>query len=575
MNIEKEQINLIMKRRGERWDNKPLRPTRDNLNYLGRFFKRQKRLSIIALVFLFLQGILEIGLIAVSHQYLKNNGLLYLSIKNLNLFLIILILSSGYLISYFISIKSERTLVIRLINDLRLKWFKLSLHQEPNDTDLDNKGIFLAKISYHLPLLSTGLTNSLIGAIHWILLIIILIFLSIIFGFKFLLLLVASVLISLLIALGAYYISKRYVTRETTFYSKIIKLSDFVLSDWNFTKFFRREKTAAQEFTQLVNLDSYFRVRRDLWLRFSGGVVFVLLIFLSWTLGLFGKEVNSFLTTAGTDVKFTLIIFIIYFSRLLYESLRVGLYLVPFFLGLSLSVPLRNPKKLNRDIDPNFKEIEYKSAKTKFYKKGSYHKDLNFKFTTGGRYLICGPHREGKTSLAQLMTGNGSYGRRAWIIKARNKRFFYNDFFENYSGFYFLDPRFTSQRTLLEIALGKEKSYVTNEDFERLTERVNAHPELNDIFFERDDWRLKSFKLLHNAKSILLIQVLYCLEKKPFLITLDNYWLDYGDPEINALLSLLSKELPKSIIVFFASKNRNENYDKIANVCTYNKSYEI
>ena len=170
----------------------------------------------------------------------------------------------------------------------------------------------------------------------------------------------------------------------------------------------------------------------------------------------------------------------------------------------------------------------------------------------------------GKTALAQFFTGNGRYGRRAWIIKADGRRFFYNDFFENYSGFYFIDPYFTSQRTLLEVVTGKEKQFLSNDDFIRITDRVNAHAELRDIFFEKDDWRLNSSKFLTNAKNVLLLQVLYCLEKKPYLVALDNHWLDYRDPAIDALLDLLAQELPQSILVFFATDRRGDRpYDRI------------
>lgn len=556
-----------MRRRSERSENTLLWPTRDNLQYLSRFFRQHKRLGLLALALLFFQGFLEVVLIVLSHRYLKGSGQIHALLNDRNLFFVLLLLSGLYLSIYFLAIKSERTLVIRLINELRLKWFKLSLHQPAGENNLEDKGLLLAKISYHLPLLSTGLTNSLIGLVQWSLLVIILVFLCLVFGYKFLWLLVPVFFISFIIGLSAFYVSKNYVSRETTFYSKIIKLVDFSLSDWHFTKFFSRERSIIKDFNYLVDLDSYFRVRRELWMRFGGGVVFILLIFFSWAFSIFSKPISGFLAVTDINSRFALIIFIIYFSRLLYESLHVGLYAVPFFLGLALSVPPQNPKKLGRENRPGFKELEFKSAKTKFFKKDKYHKNIHFDFVPSGRYLITGPRRAGKTFLAQFLAGNGHYGRRAWIIKADKKRFFYNDFFENYSGFYFIDPLFTSQRTLLEVVTGKEKQYLTNEDFVRITDRVNAYSELREIFFEKDDWRLKAFKFLTNAKNNLLLQVLYCLEKKPFLITIDNYWLDYADPEIDALLNLLTRELPLSILVFFATDRRN--------ICSYNQHYEV
>jgi len=566
MALEKEQIKLLRRRRMERWDNTRLRPTKDNLNYLKFFFWHQKRLALLAVSFLLIQGLTEIGLILVSHNYLKNSSNFFGLINNWNLFLLIFFGASLYLISSFIAIKSERTLVIRLINELRLKWFKLSLFKTAGEADLENKGALLAKISYHLPLLSIGLANSLTGSIRWFLLILILIFLGFFFGLKFLWLILVAMIGSVLVALGAFYISRNYVTRETTFFSRIIRLVDFSLSDWQFTKVFGREREALNDFNELVDFDSYFRVRRDLWLRFSVSLVFVLLIFFSWLISLYYRSLIGFFSVAA-DGGFLLIIFSIYFSRLLYEALQVGLYSVPFSLGLALSIPLKGAREQSRYIEPHFKEIIFQLAKAKLFKNSPYYQNLSFCFYPGGRYLVCAAPRLGKTILARLFAGTGRYAHRAWIIKADKKRFFYNDFFTAYVGFYYLNPNFTSGRSILEVVLGREKTRIKEEDFLHLSKLVNSHEELRGIFYEREDWRFKANKFTTNAKNVLLLQILYCLVRKPFLITVDNYWLDRQDPEIDILLQLLARELPDSILVFFAREKRD--------FLAYDKYYEI
>ncbi len=566
MGLEKEQINLTRRRRLARWSNTRLKPTREHLDYLRKFLRHNKKLFLAAVSLLFIQGLAEIGLIVVSHQYLKADAKFSVLVNSRNLFLLIAVGALLYLLSSFIAVKSERTLIIKLINELRLKWFKLSLFQSAKERNLEAKGALLAKISYHLSLLSTGLGNSLAGAVRWFILILILVFLNFIFGWKFLWLSISAVAGSLAVAVGAFYISRNYVTRETTFFSRIIKLVDFTLSDWQFTKYFGRERETLADFNELVDFDSYFRVRRDLWLRFSGSLVFVILILLSWLVSLFNEPLLAFFAT-GADSRFILIIFLIYLSRLMYEGLRVGLYSVPFALGLILSVPEKSAGKISRRLEPPFQEIVFQLVKAKLFKRAAYQNNLNFCFHRGGRYLVSAAPRRGKSILARLFVGLGQYARRAWIIKADKKRFFYNDFFAAYSGFYNIDPGFASSRTILEVALGKEKTRIKEEEFIRLSALVNNHEELRDIFFERNDWRLRADRFANNAKNVLLLQVLYCLTRKPFLITVDNFWLDRGDTEIDALLCLLAKELPDSIIVFFAGAKRD--------LLPYDKSYEI
>ena len=564
--VEKEQIKLLRQTRKARLDKFQLRPARQNLSYLNNFFKRQGSLSLSAIASLLTQGLTEIGLILISHNYLKNNSNLYELINQKGLFLLIVLGALLYLISSFVAIKSERTLIIRLINELRLKWFKLSLADNNPELNLEKKASLLAKVAYHLPLLSTGLSNSLVGLIRWCLLVLVLIFISFIFGLKFLSLAGLAIILSSLIAVGAFYISRNYVARETTFFSKIIKSIDLSLSDRYFTKSFGREREAISDLNELVGLDSYFRVRRDIWLRFSGSLVFILLIFLSWLTSLFYQPLAAFFSI-NADSRFVLIIFSIYSSRLLYEGLRVGLYSVPLSLGMVLGFPQKNPHPLSKYRKPNFKQIAFKLTKAKLFKNSPYYKDLIFSFQLGGRYLINAAPRIGKTILAKLFVGIGQYAHRAWIIKIDKKRFFYNDFFSTYSGFYYIDPNFTSNRTILEVSLGRERARITDEDFLRLSELVNSKKELRGIFSEKEDWRLKASQFTTNAKNILLLQIVYCLEKKPFLITIDNYWLDRKDPEIDTLLCLLAEELPESILVFFSSTKRD--------LISYDKYYEI
>ncbi|MEI6529782.1 MAG: hypothetical protein WCN88_05335 [Candidatus Falkowbacteria bacterium] len=566
MSIDLKKISLMRRRRGERMENTPLWPTRDDFAFLGRFFARHRSLLIKAVSFLAAQGFLEVVLILLSHRYLKNGGEIYGLMSNSRVFIFIAVGSIIYLVASYFAIKLERTLVIKLINNLRSKWFQLSLNQNLEQASLDNKGVLLAKISYHLPLLAMGFTNSLAGSLRWLLYSIILLFLCFVFSTHLVIFFIVGLIINVGIGLAGYYVSRYYVSRETTFYSKIIKLVDFTLSDWQFTKNFHRERATLNDFNNLVDIDSYFRVRRDIWLRFGASIVFILIIFFGWIFSVYNQEISTFISTTDSNDKFSLVIFTVYFSRLLYESLRIGLYSVPFTFGLSLAVPKVSPPIIGKDYRPKFKEIIFKSSKVKLFKKSRYYKDLKFIFNIGRQYLITGARRSGKTSLANLFCGHGEYGRRAWIIKVKDCRYFYNDFFGKYASFYFIDPKFKSERTLLEVVAGREKSRISQEDFAKISTLVNSHEELKEIFFEKEDWRLKAHKFTKNPKNNLLLQVAYCLVNKPYFIAVDNYWSDLHDGTCDVLLKLLADNLPTSIVVFFAAEdsgkiNFSERYE--------------
>ncbi len=558
-----EKIKLLRRRRVQRLENRPLWPSREHLDYLFKFFSKQRRLLYFSLTCLFLQGLFEVALILISHRYLKSSYGIGLAVSTKALLILILIIAALYLSMSFGAIKSERVLIIRLINDLRARWFKLFLYKRPEEYSLENKGMLIAKVSYHLPLLSTGLANSLAGAIRWLMFVAILLFLSFVFGYKLLIFALIAIIVGLLVAAIGALVSYRFVTKETTFYSQIIRLLDFNLSDWRFVKTFKRERAVVKEFDSLVELDSYFRVRRDLWLRFSVSLVFIFLVLISFGAGTWNNRLEYFFGAASLDTRFVMIIALVYFSRLLYESLRVGLYSVPLALGLKLSVPEFAPRHLGAGKELKAKSLIFSSTKTKLFKRSTAYRSFKFEFKRGERYLVNGGLRSGRSLLARLLAGQAVYGRRAWVIKLTKKRYFYNEFFDKYGGFYYFDPKFSSERSLLETVLGKEKTSVSALDLSRASTLVNQYPQLREIFGEREDWRYRADKFCTNTKNVFLIQAIYCLLNPPYLITIDNAFLDREDDDINSIISLLDKLLPQTIIIAFAaSENSSFNYQK-------------
>lgn len=564
MNALKEKIKLLRLRRSQRLLNRPLWPEKEHLNYLRNFSRRQKRLVYLSLICLFTQALLEISLILLSHRYLKNFSGLESVLDPFWLLFFISILSIFYLLSSFIAIKGERTLVVHLINDLRSRWFRLFLNKREEEQNLENKGVLIAKISYHLPLLSTGLTNSLAGVVRWLLLVSILLFLAFFFSYKLLIFVGLAIIFGLLIFAVAFWISYNYVTRETTFYSQIMRLVDFNLSDWQFVKKIKREREISAEFDNLVELDSYFRVRRDIWLRFSASLIFILLVFLAFFVGRQSDRLEYLLGTASLDARFIIIVVLVYFSRLLYESLRSGLYMVPLLLGLKLSVPKFSPRPLGSDRICHSPSLTFFSKKVKLFNKDCAYHRFSFEFVVGGRYLVVGRAHSGRSALARLFSGLAVYGRRAWLLRDENRRYFYNEFFDKYKGFYYLDPNFISHRSLLETVLGKEKLNISSADFTRVSNLISHHQELKKVFFEKEDWRLRADKFGHNARNIFLFQAIYCLLNPPRLLAFDHIWLESADEEILAVLRLLDEKLTDSSLIFFSNrKNDFLSYDKI------------
>jgi hypothetical protein len=565
MAINEKQAAILLERRADSLENRDLKLSRLDREHLRRWLKPEKPLAIKAIILLLLQGFVELFLIVVSHRYLS----LPLSLQTAatRLSLLIVLLGAIYLTIYFQAIKNERTLVINIINNLRRRWFRLALSRKEREANWEEKSRLLAKVSYHLPLLASGLTNSLIGVIRFVMLVALALLLVLAYIPRLWWLLILSIFFSLFIGIAAFFISRKYVSRETTFYSRIIRFLDFSLTDWQFTRTFGRQGRLLADFDHLVDIDSYFRVRRDLWLRFGGGLIFVFLIVLAVAGDSLSSHFSAWLSWAGLKADFSLAIFAIYFSRLLYESLRAGLYSFPLFLGLKLSLPERGIPKNGRHPFTEKINLAFTSRKFRPFKGAKYLKDLNFSFQEGKRYLFVGRARSGKSALAKIFCGYGDYGRRAWVIKQNRRRYQYNSFFKIFAPFYYLGDDFNSQRSLLEVLSGKTKEEVSPSDVERLAAIIRDNPEFSGIFLENDDWRAKANRFLKNRKDVLAIQVLSCLYRQPRFVAIDNCWLDREDEEVNTWLKIMAVKMPNSVLVFFAAANNS--------VVPVDKVYEI
>lgn len=564
MEKTEERLEFLKRRRSDRLINKPLWPEKEELGYLINFFKTKIGIVRSALFFLLAQGVLEVFLIVISHRYLKNS---YLTLNNLNLLYLISLFSLLYLITAFLAVKKERLLIIRLINDVRSRWFKLFLHKRPEENNLEKKSYFIAKISYHLPLLATGLSNSLAGSIRLLLFLTIMVLLALIFNLKLFWFILGALILSISLGLLAAWVSYNYVTRETTFYSSIIRLMDFSLSDWQFVKKFKRERAVAHEFDELVELDTHFRVRRDLWLRFSASIVFILLIFLSFFASNMSNSIEYFFGTASFDTRFIVVVAFVYFSRLLYEAVRVGLYSIPLFLGLKLSTPRFKPRHLGKNCRLSAKLLEFKSTKNKLYKQAKIYQTFHYIFKRGGRYLLYSQNSLSRNSLAQVFSGLAVFGRRAWIIKSSGKRYFYNEFFDKYQAVFYLDPKFNSNRSILETILGKEKGKITDQEFIDLSNLVNSHKQLRDIFFEKEDWRFLASKFCISSYNIFLIQLLHCLCYKPYMMVIDSEFIRADEEKIWDLIKLTNKLLPETTLLIFGDRDNNKiQYDEVYSI---------
>jgi len=560
------QNSLYQKRNLIKQKIQPIELVKEQKSYIKKAFSKYKSKIKIAIALIFTAVILEITIPLLTNIFIKKYSF-QLDFNSLFTALIcLLVLAIIYLIIAFFRIKFEKEIIIRFINDLRREWMSLFLKKSVFVLKNKDKGSVLTKINYHFMLLQMGLSNAFFSSLQWIMLSIGLIVSTFFISTTLLKIVLIMIPIDLVILFIGYIISKYYVSQEQTLYSKILRYVSDVFDEFSLIKLNRKEKDVLSNLDNMVELDTYFRVRRDVWMKFGNKVIFIVLALL--TAGFYLLEIYyPFLKIENSQDYIVYIIVSGLLVQLVYLSLRIGLFSFPLYLGLSLSISDKFPVNTNfNQKSETLKEIIFKSDKTKLSRHGEYIKNIEYKFKKGERILFTGKEGSGKTSLARILSGfKGNTP--AWVIKLNGKRYLYNKWNSSINNAYLIDPHFQTESTIFE-TLTKEgfQKNTSPTELENITNYINEHDELSFIFDHAKLFGKEINKTDFSFSDIALLQMAYCLIHKPSILVIDNLWLDINHSKINKMLEILDKKLKDTVIICFSTRD-----NKIINYAQKNK----
>ncbi len=550
-----EQARLLRLAKKESREWREVLFTKDHYQYLRDFSKKHILLIIGLLVLLFSQGIIESALIIFSRDQISDGTRLWLSSHFILLFSVLI---GVFLINSFFAIKYERSFVVLLTNSIRRRIFKNFLGRSPQHTSSEQHASLIAKISYHIPLVTQGISNTFFGFWRWLMYLGIILMISYVSNYHVLVVSGAFILASVLLFFGGYLVSRFYVSQEVTFYSQIIREIDFNATNISFLKMFGQERSILEKFDKLVWFDSYFRIRRDIWIRLGFKMVFIFLIVVSIFSHFFPTTFFSFLGTEHIGERFLFILLLIYFSRALNEATRVGLYLFPARLGLFLTV-VQSGKNYVKDTAFHLREktLGFRSHKTKLFPEGEYYRNMRFDFKPGERVLFFGTNMTGKTSLAKLFAGVAAYNPRAIKITVDAERFEFVGWQNVCTDVYFFDPNFRVDRTLAECIMGKVKDDITTEEFASALLIMNRYPSIVELVSVDGNYTTSANRVLKNPLQAFALHTLHSLVTHRPVLVIDNFWLDLQYPRIIDMIHILHQALPTSIMLVFANNSND------------------
>lgn len=568
----KEQIQLYKKVNLIRRSINPIVVTAKQKKYIKEYLKLKRRKIKIIISLIAAIVFLELALPIFVDIFLRQSALL-LNLKNFFYGIIILIIFIiFYLYLNYENIKRQRLFFLEFINILREDWVKYYLRKNKITLSSKEIGKLYVKVTFHLSLLLTGLTNSVFNLFQWALLSIGLILLSLFNGPVSLILTVSAIFISFIVMYIGYIVSVYHIGHNQTLYSKILQYISDGVHDFNLIRTTNKEKLFMNKLKVLVEIDTHFRVQREIFLNFGYKLLFSILILISAFGYISEIYINDISFVLNLDSLLFLIISLI-LVRIIYLALNIGLYYFPLKIGIILCVPeISQQMSASKKNFNNLKKIEFRSNKFRFSEKLPYQKKLKFIFEMGKKYLIIGDTQKGKSFLANIFNGTVSINHSVkWVVKINNKyRTGLSTWVNSNKKVYYINPHFKSNVSIYEtIENGENESTTFFDEIKNELGDISNMPFLDFLTADSKFFGSKKDATNYSFNENAIIQILYCILNKPDIVIIDNLWIELNNKNVNQALEFLFKKLNDKIIIAFSnqeSPNLNLNYDKKYNI---------
>ncbi len=376
----------------------------------------------------------------------------------------------AYVTGQIVRLWHEKKLRINVVNQVREVAYFHALGRPNAERKMFQKGRLIARITYHLGLLQLGLGNALFGAIKGICLLVGLLVISALFSPLLLLFMLFMTGLAALCVFVGYRISIRQISRMTTMSSHIVRHVVESLSDPSALRSHDHQLWARDTFQNLVDIDSHYRLRREVWLQ---AMPFVLGVLVTLVVGLWGLLTLWFpaidLRPLGSPILLygTLGLSV----ELLYLSLRFGLYLFPLRLGLLLLLPESGAAPKVTFPEP-LSALSFSSSGLKL-PSGKKKKPLQMAVQFGAITFVQTPEIRHAQYAYRVFSGQLN---RVWsrplMVHRNGEKQFYKEWARSENAVLALAPLDQGERTTLSYLLHKPELQVTQDDIAQLSARL-------------------------------------------------------------------------------------------------------
>jgi hypothetical protein len=365
-----------------------------------------------------------------------------------------------------------------------------------------------------------------------------------------------------------YLIGRHYVRKEQTLNTRLVKSLVQQSANLQQTQSLGLVSQRYKMIGQLLEQDTFFRKRREIWVKFSDRLVFSLILLCGGLVYVL-KDFYPILTWNNWSDSAIGLILAGFFTKIVIQISHAGLFAQALKTGLIISVPEFSvgdqPPVAGPEI--NFKEsIEVYGEKVKISKFAGVIRKFALEILPKTKTLIRSEGPLGKSTLARYLCGLTEV--RSLNVKNGKSRILASNWGNTNKSRHYISLSQIHRESVAEFLLAKPGDEIIQSDLEQMFLKLNQYPEFQFIFKFNDFLSKRFSSFLSSETETILLQIAQAILNNPHLICVDHDVFDSPNQTVRRGLKILEEACPDSTLVYFSGLVNPEVSASFSNIYT-------
>jgi hypothetical protein len=537
-------------------------------SYLKKFIRSNRQPIIWFLVLALVECLLMISL-PIILKYLVENDYNYFRLHNLYFDVVLLtVLVVAYVFTSYGLIRLGQTIGFNLINQIKMHWLNYFYQTASSQVSELSDGTLITKFVYHTQLLKMSLEKVLMEGSQALIFYLVILASAFLFSSTTFFWLLLGFPLLCVIFWIFYLIGRHYVRKEQTLNTRLVKSLVQQSANLQQTQSLGLVSQRYKMIGQLLEQDTFFRKRREIWVKFSDRLVFSLILLCGGLVYVL-KDFYPILTWNNWSDSAIGLILAGFFTKIVIQISHAGLFAQALKTGLIISVPEFSvgdqPPVAGPEI--NFKEsIEVYGEKVKISKFAGVIRKFALEILPKTKTLIRSEGPLGKSTLARYLCGLTEV--RSLNVKNGKSRILASNWGNTNKSRHYISLSQIHRESVAEFLLAKPGDEIIQSDLEQMFLKLNQYPEFQFIFKFNDFLSKRFSSFLSSETETILLQIAQAILNNPHLICVDHDVFDSPNQTVRRGLKILEEACPDSTLVYFSGLVNPEVSASFSNIYT-------